>query len=357
LNAIALPYRQGTPEWIAAHLDGVSSSQIPFITGNRPGLLTLWAIQTRLMEPPEPDPATQEMYDVGHLLEDDMAELYTRRTARSIQRVNRMLRHPQIEWAYASLDRRSAQRGERRVVELKWAPHRRWSEGLETVPASVQDQVQWQLFVTGYDVADVGVLEGSRFAIHEIGRDDDYIADLEYLARDYLELVHTGTRPDVDGSIDTHRTLGRLYPREDRDIVHLYAPDSVWDELAARYRAADAAAKEARAELSAVKAAVKALLTDAAGIESEPGGYRLTWKTTRQVDWEGVAREMDPPADLIAEHTHTDWKAVAETLRPRRKLIDAHASPTGPRRLVTRFRGAPVEEAQEAEQEEEGKAA
>jgi hypothetical protein len=134
----------------------------------------------------------------------------------------------------------------------------------------------------------------------------------------------------------------------------LAGPDPVWDKLAAEWREASAAAAAAGARFAAVKAAVRALLADSAGVASESGGYQITLRNTRRIEWQAIAAELDPPADLIAACTSTDWQSVAKALRPRPKLIDAHASPDGPRRFTTRFRDAPAPDDApgDAEQEE-----
>jgi predicted phage-related endonuclease len=290
------------------------------------------------------------MFDIGKALEPVLHKLYERKSGRLIENVRAMRQHGQITWAYASLDRQSRRRTEHRIVELKWAPHRRWSEGTETVPASVQDQVQWQMFVMGYEVTDVAVLEGSRFTIHEVGRDDAYIDDLTYIATDYRQRVLMKQLPEhIDGSADNHRTLSRLFRKADGDPILLFDRDPVWDDLARRWRSTAVVQREAKSELSAVKAAVKALVGDAAGVLSEPLSYRFDWKRIRSIDWQAIAMELDAPADLVAMHTRTDWKAVAETLRPRPKLIDKHASLSETRRLTASFKGMPADEPDEQE--------
>jgi putative phage-type endonuclease len=322
---IPLQVRQGTPEWLDTRLDGIARSDLPIITGSKPGssVTELWAIKLRLVEPPPPDDATAEMWELGHALEPIIADAYTHKTGRSLRRVNRMLSHAEHSWAFASLDRVAV--GERRIVELKWAPHRRWVDGPEPVPPDVADQVQWQLLVTGYPVADVAVLTGSRVEIHELEADRGYQDDLLFLARDFRQHVLEGTRPPVDGSEATRRALARLHPREAGTIL---APSLEMDAIALQLRDAKAAAKDAADQQATLENAIRALLGDAPGVEGD--GYRISW--TRNADSE-----------------RTDWKAVAagyrELLEPTTEAdqLDAIASlhtatVEGPRVLRTRFR-------------------
>jgi putative phage-type endonuclease len=353
---------QHSAEWDELHLNGVSSSQIPVIMGNRPGLLELWAAQTgATKQEMEIGPDLAELFEIGLLLEDDLAELYRRRTDRKAHAVNQMLESRAVPWARASLDREVP--GADRVVELKTALNRGWKDGPETVPAAVQDQVMWQLFVTGWDVADVAVLEGGRFHIYELGRDDGYIDDLLYAARWFRELVEKREMPPVDGSASSHRTLRRLYPNASGDVQLLVGEDPLWDEIARSWQEAEAAEKTARAAMSAIKAAARQLIAEGTGVQSEPGGYLITLKNTRSIDWHAVADDVSDGltdevellrfAELIHENTHTDWQALCKTLRVRPKVIDAHATADGPRRFYTRFKAAPAADVVPGEAEEQ----
>lgn len=293
MTLLRLPVRQNTDEWLALRRTGVSASMMPVITGNKPGLLSLWAEQCGLVEPETPDTATQEMYDLGHALEPVIADAYTRKYGRPLKRVDHMVRHPDLEWAYASLDRVSAVKGERRIVELKANLARRWDTDVEPVPAAVQDQVQWQLFVTGWPVADVAVLQGFKVEAHEVPADPEYHETLLALARWFHDLVVRGERPEVDGSESTRRALTRMYPRGDGDVIT--APPTELDDLVRLLYRQRAEAKAASDAEAATENAVRALLAEAGGVEGV--GYRITYrnnKPTARTDWKAVAEDLAP---------------------------------------------------------------
>ncbi|MEA2677197.1 MAG: hypothetical protein QOJ81_1338, partial [Chloroflexota bacterium] len=297
-------FRQNTPAWIDARRDKIGSSDIPIITGNSPyatSLFSLWAYKTRLAEADPIDPETQELYDLGHLLEDDIAEQYEAKTGRQLQRVNRMLQHRSVTWASASLDRRSARKGERRIVEAKWVPHRHWlTEGAEPVPSYVQDQVQWQLFVTHYDVADVAVLMGSKVLVYEdIGPNDSYQDDLRYIAKWFNELVLRGTPPPLDGSESTRNALTRLHPRPVLDLID---PTAESDALADEYRIARLIAKASEKKQGQLANTLRMLLGDHAGVENDT--YQISWTKNAdsvKTDWEALARAQRRLFDLLAD--------------------------------------------------------
>lgn len=296
---VRTPVRQNTDEWLAMRRTGVTASEMSTITGNRPGLIELWAYKAGLIEREDPDPATQELYDIGHALEPVIAELYTAKTGRRLKRVTQMIHHPRHPWLFASLDRVSAMPGERTIVELKYAPHRRWDAGVETVPADVQDQVQTQMLVSGYPMAHVAVLMGGRLDWHEVPADPEYQAALLALATDFRDAVLTGARPDIDGSESTRRALARLYPSDTLDMLD---PTPELDALASDLRAAKAAAKAAAEEEDRLANVLRAVLGDHEGVESD--WYRLTWtqnKPSARTDWKALAEDY---ADVLAAEGH-----------------------------------------------------
>lgn len=100
-------------------------------------------------------------------------------------------------------------------MELKFAPNRRWDDGIEAVPADVQDQVQTQMLVSGYPMARIAVLMGGRVDWHEIPADPKYQAALLTTAIAFRQQVLTGQRPAIDGSESTRKALARLHPARD----------------------------------------------------------------------------------------------------------------------------------------------
>lgn len=295
--ALALPAIQGTPEWLDARRDVVGSSDIPVITGSSPygtSMFALWAYKTRLADPPPPDPETQELFDLGHALEEPIAARYTVITGRPVRRRRHLLVHPRDRWMGASLDRVSARRGERRIIEVKWVPNRRWAtDGPEPVPSYVQDQVQWQLAVTGWDVADVVVLNGSHVEVHEVESSERYQADLRYLARDFWDHVEAGEHPPVDGSDATRSAITRIHPR---DTLGLMPPTPEATALAHAIHEATIARKAAVEEDGRLRNVMRLLLEDYAGVEDDD--YRIHFR-----------RSLDRTVST------TDWRAVAEGYR------------------------------------------
>lgn len=308
---------QGTDEWLAERRKGIGSSDAPVIAGEVGSVVELWAEKAGLVDRQPPDEETARLFEWGHRLEPVVADWYAETTGRPLRRVNRMLVHPDVPWAFASLDR--VVRGERRIVEVKTS-RRGWESG-EPVPGRVQAQVQHQLWVTGYEVADVVVLAGgSEPHIHEVPRDRAFIDDLAFLESEFWDWVATGTRPPMDGSENARRVLTRMHPRNNGTLI---PPDPDLDRVFFDWLAARVKKDEAEAAMETYANTLRALIGDADGIEG-----RVTWKKNRdsvRVDWPSVAaayRKLAEEKGLSAEtldalaSIHTSTVEGPRVLRP-----------------------------------------
>lgn len=313
--SLAVAVRQGTPEWLEARRGGVGSSDIPVIAGESPyrSAYELWAEKTGRVAPSEPDAEQAELFEIGHLMEPVLLELYERRTGRVAKRAPQMRVSRDLPWAYASLD---ATAPVKRVVEAKWTNSGRWGDS--GVPDDVLLQVQWQLFVTGWDVADVVALKGQRSRIVEVGRDDSIIDYVVRLATDFWQHVEAGTPPPVDGSESTRRTLIALHPSQTAPSL---APTPELVSLVDQLVEAKAQAKAADEYESSVANALRAVIGEADGIAGLVT-YRQNAASTR-VNWPAVAHayrtllEKETPTATLdtIESIHSETSPGARVLR------------------------------------------
>lgn len=286
MTAPAAPAPLHTEDWHAGRRTGVGGSDIPILAGLSPydlGPHDLYLDKRGESEPRESTPAME----VGLVIEDAIAVLYTRRTGKQVTRANRLVRHPQYPWAIGNLDRKV--RGERRLLEIK---NRRYM-GRDGLPADVECQVQWYMGVTRYPVADVAILVGgSDLRIIEVQADEHYFRDLLVIAGDFWRRVEDGRPPDLDGSAAAARYLASRYPWHQGEDLVPATPDV--DAMAAELRQARADATEALARVDTTENAIKAVLGEAPGVQG--AGYRITWRRS-------------------ADYQRTDWKAVAGAFR------------------------------------------
>lgn len=204
-------------DWLSVRKTGIGGSDAAAAVGLSPYMspLELWMIKTGRdadLPKPDPDDTTDPVY-WGTLLEPVVAAAYTKQTGRRVRRINAVLRHPNIPWMLANIDREVIGAADASILECKTAGEfgaRLWREG---APEYVQIQVQHQLAVTGKHAADVAVLLcGQTLEVHRIVRDDALIAQLIELEAAFWHYVDTDTPPPADGSESADRALRCLYP-------------------------------------------------------------------------------------------------------------------------------------------------
>jgi putative phage-type endonuclease len=310
MSAVNVALRQGSPEWLAYRRTGISASDIPVLLGLSPYKCEADLADEKLSGTEQPQSIPMK---VGLALEDVIAGEYEAVTGRRLQRFRSILRHPDIEWAIASPDRRVI--GEQRVVELKHTgSSSRFADGL---PQDVEAQVAWQLGVLGWDVADVAVLVGGRELLppFTVEADPTLFANLVTVAEDFRRRLAEGG----PFARDTAR-IKRDYPADDGSEMLADA------DLAAAVKAlvdTRAARKRLEASETAIEDAIKARMGEAARLVGD--GFSVTWKRTKdreETDWRslaaGLLRQLPEPERTALVGIHS---TVREGFRPFRVTL------------------------------------
>lgn len=207
-------------QWLQVRKGGIGSSDAAAAVGLNPyqSQLELWLEKTgRAPVAPPGDGGADDLSPMywGSLLEPIVAAHYTRRTGHKVRRINAVLQHPEHPWMLANIDREVMGAPDVQLLECKTAGIQGawlWRDG---VPEYVQLQVQHQLAVTGKQAADVAVLLGGQeLQIFRIERDEELIAQLITLEREFWGYVERDQEPPADGSESADRALRVLYPRD-----------------------------------------------------------------------------------------------------------------------------------------------
>lgn len=312
---MAIAIRQNSPEWLAARKLTIGSSDIPVIAGESPHKSSYTLAAERLGLIPEIiDDETQELFDIGHLMQPVLLQLYERKTGRHPKAAPQWRTHPDYPWATASLDGTAPVK---RVVEAKWTHSKRWRSG-ERVPGDVLLQCQWQMFVVGWDVTDVIVLDYTTPRVEEVERDDKVIDDLLYFAREFMGYLERGELPPIDGSESTARTLRAKHPRDDG--TWLPANPELAD-LTSSLAEARAAKKEAEDAERTAGNALREIIGDATGIvglvslKKNRDSERTNWPAVAAA-YRTIAEEVKPAEELdVLQSIHTDRSEGARVLR------------------------------------------
>ena len=206
-------------QWLQVRQGGIGSSDAAAAVGLHPykSQLQLWMEKTGRdshLAVVDPKDDSSPMY-WGTLLEPIVAAHYTRRTGHKVRRINAVLQHPEHPWMLANIDREVTAANGVQILECKTAGihgSRLWSDG---VPEYVQLQVMHQLAVTGKQAADIAVLMGGQdLQVFRIERDEEMIAQLIDLERQFWGYVQRDQEPPADGSDSADLALRALYPRD-----------------------------------------------------------------------------------------------------------------------------------------------
>jgi putative phage-type endonuclease len=287
---------QGTAEWLEARRHLITATDLPVILGVSP-----WKSEAELADEKAgilpPGDETPQMR-VGRAMENIVRDEYQIASGCRLRHVRRMVIHPTIPWAAASLDFEVV--GERRIVECKVSGRREWEEA---VPQDVEAQVRWQMGVASYLVADVAVwYQGRELRVHTLHHDADLFADLVGEAEDFRARLAAG------GPFQANTAYAkRRWPRDDGATM---AADA---DLEAAYKAL----VEVRSRLSdlgqteaALEAQIKSRMAEVAYLQGT--GWAISWKRSKDgtaVDWAGVARDAlntlatERAAEIVAAHT------------------------------------------------------
>lgn len=204
--------------WLAARRKGVGASEAGAIFGISPWAtpLQLYMDKLGMLEDSKP----KKWMKWGLRIESVVAEVYAEETGREISVPHKLMQHAEHPFMLASLDRTAGDR----VLEIKrvyqhdtqaWGP-----AGTEEVPEYYYLQVQQQMAVAGYELADLAAFFGdAELRIYPIRRNESVIEKLVEAERDFMRRVEQRDPPMPDWEHPTTADLlALLEPTEDLEI-------------------------------------------------------------------------------------------------------------------------------------------
>ncbi|WP_170230195.1 YqaJ viral recombinase family nuclease [Aneurinibacillus danicus] len=271
-------------EWLAWRRQGISGSDVGAICGVDKHKSAIAVYLEKIGQDVERED-TEAMH-FGRLLEEVVAEEFTRRTGYKLQRCNAILQHPEKEWVMGNIDRLilEPERGNG-ILEIKTASEymrKEWEEN--GIPEAYRLQLQWYLYITGLTWGAFAVLiGGNTFHYQIVKRDDELIAlSVQICEHFWHNHVLTGIPPLPDGSEAAADLLASMYPEGEADSVTVL-PDEA-EELITRWEQASRDIEEAEERKREAENRLKALIgRHEIGITGE---HRVSWKniSRRTVD-------------------------------------------------------------------------
>lgn len=204
-------------EWLQARKHGIGGSDVSAIAGLNKWKSSVGVYLDKIGASPDEDTAGEAAY-WGNVMEDIVAQEFTKRTDLKVRRRNAILKHPEYPWMLANVDRLIV--GKKEGLECKTASEYLkgdW-EG-EEIPAAYLLQIQHYMAVTGFRAWWIAVLlGGNKFHFKRIDRDEEIIQYLIEIEKDFwLNHVVKENPPIFDGSDASVDLLKALYPEAEPD--------------------------------------------------------------------------------------------------------------------------------------------
>lgn len=275
--------------WLQYRRKGIGGSDAAAIAG-----LSKWkspvAVYLEKIGQTPPEENQSEAAYFGTILEDVVAQEFTRRTGQKVKRRNAILQHPEYPFMLANVDRLIV--GEKTGLECKTASEYLKSEWEgEEIPAPYLIQCQHYMAVTGYDAWWIAVLIGGNKFVHKkIERDEEIIQYLIKLEGDFWNNhVLQQVPPMIDGSDASTDLLKTMYPEgEPESEIELPLEADMLLEQLEQSKQEEKLASERVTELeNRLKAMLGKYETGLAN------NHMVTWKnvTTNRLDSTALAKD------------------------------------------------------------------
>lgn len=258
-------------EWLKIRKEGIGGSDAAAVAGlsRWKSPLSVWLDKTGQAEEIEQN---ERMY-WGCVLEDIVAQEFTKRTGKKVRNCNQILYHPEYSFMLANIDRMVV--GEDAGLECKTTSDylsKQWGE--DTYPIEYMLQCQHYMAVTGKSKWYLAVLiNGCQFKFYEVLREEELLNNLIKIESDFWGLVQKNIMPEADGSDASTDILKKLYP-EVRDKVYIELPPG-YDDHAVKILEIGKQIKDLEFQKAELENKMKQRIGDYQG--GMAGNYRVSW--------------------------------------------------------------------------------
>lgn len=263
-------------EWLEHRQKGIGGSDAGAIAGLSKWKSPIGVYLDKIGKSPSESNSSEAAY-FGHVLEDVVAQEFSKRTGLKVRKRQAILQHLKHSFMLANVDRLII--GKKEGLECKTASEYLkgdWEE--EEIPAQYLIQCQHYMAVTGYEAWWIAVLIGGNKFVHKkIERDEEIINYLIEIESDFWNNhVLKKNPPAFDGSEASTNLLKAMYPEGDVSLEPVeLAPEAT--DLISNYEQAKVEEKEASERRKEAENKLKSLLGER---EAAYASDRLvTWKT------------------------------------------------------------------------------
>ena len=299
-----------TAEQLEARKVGIGGSDAGAILGVNPYRTAIDVYLEKRGEIAPPDLSDNQAVHFGNVLEDVVAEEYTRRKGYKVRRVNRMLQHQDHNFMLANIDR--AVTGKKWVLECKtagqycssdWGP-----DDSDQVPDSYLIQCMHYMIVTGYERADLAVLIGGRdFRTYTIPFDRGLADTVINREAEFWHHVIEGTPPPAQNIHD----IETMYAVDNGQSI--VASDDIIQAVAA-LKVVKEQLKSIGLQKTDMEETIKKVLLDNSVLLGDEGSPLITWKKAKN------SQRFDAKA-FAKDHPELHSKYLKTTSGSRRFLV------------------------------------
>lgn len=210
-------------EWLEDRRKGIGGSDVATVLGlnKYKSVYKLWLEKTGQVEVTS---AQSEAAYWGNMLEEVVAEEFSKRTGKKVRKRNQVFEHQKYPFLRANIDRDVV--GENAVLECKTANQylaNEWDD--DEIPIQYICQVQHYMNVLNLDYVYIAVLiGGQKFLWKKMERDQELIDMItEKLVEFWTDNVEKGIEPAIDGLKATSDFLTQRYLDTDESETELNA--------------------------------------------------------------------------------------------------------------------------------------
>lgn len=329
-------------EWLAWRRRGIGGSDVAAIFGVSPFRTArdLYFDKLNIVSAQENE-GNWVALEMGHLLEDLVARIFTRKTGLEVYQIKKMFRHPKYPFMLADVDYFvTLKDGSTAILEIKTtnynAKDKWWQDGRECVPVYYELQGRHYMAVMDVDRCFFCCLYGNNedeVIIREIQRDREYEAEMIFLEQDFWENhVQTKVPPPYteDGElvIDSARRCFGAADKEAPEVkLDLSASTKLlrYLQLQEQKQAADAEVKQLEGEMERMKGQlIAALGTSCRAVFSKDGiNYTVTYNPYKR---ETINKDDLLRLKINAPEVYGEYVTVSESRRFNIKVQAADAA-------------------------------
>lgn len=252
----------------------VGGSDVGCILGFNPykSKYTLWSEKVGLTEPE--DISDRDAVWFGSETEAINGRRFAMKTGKKIQRSNYAYGIEEYPFIRTHVD--FLIKGESAGLECKFTGMNRFDYENGEVPPSHFAQVQLYMACTGRKNWYLSTIQGNKYHINSIARDDEFIEMMLNEIEDFWEHVQSAEPVEIDGSESTSDTIANMFPNEtDGETIDLNG----YEDTLVALQALNEQQKNLKELSEKYKNEIKVALGTAEVGESSQ--FRVTWKSNK----------------------------------------------------------------------------